>query len=340
MTCQLLRIPAGQTLNAPPALTVVIHTEEEFDWSQPFDRTSTGTNHVRYLDRVQSIFDSHGLCPNYLIDFPIASSRDAIDILGTYRAEGRAAIGTHLHPWVSPPHDEDVSTFNSYPGNLPADLEHQKLETLSHRIAENFGERPTVYLAGRYGFGPATARTLHSLGYEVDVSMVPTFDYRGDGGPDFHAERNHPFWDGPDLGLLRVPHTSAWVGKLARNGHPLSYLLASRQARKLKLAGALARSGMLRHTRLSPEGNSLSHMIALTRSLFAHGVRCFLFSFHSPSVEVGYTPYVKSVTDLDRFLASIDSYLEFFKSELNGEFTTLTNYRKTLIAQCASQPDP
>src|SRR3546814_6885075 len=95
--------------------------------------------------------------------------------------------GTHLHPWVNPPFQEVVNATNSYPGNLPPELEHAKLAALTEAIAGAFGARPVVYKAGRYGVGPATAGILEALGYRIDVSVVPFTDFSDDGGPDFSA---------------------------------------------------------------------------------------------------------------------------------------------------------
>jgi hypothetical protein len=48
----------------------------------------------------------------------------------------------------------------------------------------------------------------------------------------------------------------------------------------------------------------------------------FTVSYHSPSLEPGNTPYVRSAADLRRFLDWLDGYLDFFFSELGGVATT------------------
>src|SRR3546814_2922527 len=73
-----------------------------------------------------------------------------------------------------------VNATNSYPGNLPPELEHAKLAALTEAIAGAFGARPVVYKAGRYGVGPATAGILEALGYRIDVSVVPFTDFSED----------------------------------------------------------------------------------------------------------------------------------------------------------------
>jgi len=89
-----------------PILVVVIHTEEEFDWDLPHDRDATGVRHMAHIDRAQRVFDGFGIVPNYVVDYPIATKADAVAPLKSFADSGRALIGTHLHPWVSPPFDE------------------------------------------------------------------------------------------------------------------------------------------------------------------------------------------------------------------------------------------
>ena len=147
-----------------PILTVVIHTEEEFDWDKPHDRNATGVAHMRHIHRAQAVFDEFGIVPNYVVDYPIATKREAFEPLKAFADSGRALIGAHLHPWVSPPFDEEVNARNSFPGNLPRALEYEKLRVLTEQITTTFGTRPLTYLAGRYGFGPNTGEILEDAG--------------------------------------------------------------------------------------------------------------------------------------------------------------------------------
>ena len=59
----------------------------------------------------------------------------------------------------------------------------------------------------------------------------------------------------------------------------------------------------------------------------ARGHRLFSLTYHSPSLEPGHTPYVRSEADLDRFLGAIEQVLAFFRDEMGGRFTTLASRR-------------
>ncbi|MDP9096479.1 MAG: WalW protein, partial [Pseudomonadota bacterium] len=122
-----LRRPTPDT---PPTLLVVIDTEEEFDWNAPFDRASTSVANIGYQHLAQSVFAAAGIVPTYAIDYPVATTPSAIDVLAPWRTAGACEIGAHLHPWVNPPDEEAVSARNSFASNLPPRLMRRKLEIL------------------------------------------------------------------------------------------------------------------------------------------------------------------------------------------------------------------
>jgi hypothetical protein len=313
-----------------PVLTVVIHTEEEFDWNKPHDRNSTGVEHMRDIDRAQTMFDEFGIVPNYVVDYPVASQTIAIEPLKAYADSGRALIGTHLHPWVSPPYEEEVNAHNSYPGNLPRDLEAEKLRLLTEKITQSFGTQPVTYLAGRYGFGPNTGEILEELGYEVDISPAVPINFCADGGPDYSAYTSHPYWFGKQRKLLGLPGTGGYVGTLRNGGTSLYQRLTRPWLRRAKLSGLVARLRLMERIRLSPEDYSEPEMRRLTSTLLGDGVRIFVFSFHSPSIHPGGTPYVQNNMELERFLDKCRRYFDHFFNTLGGTSMTPLEIRHLL----------
>lgn len=305
-----------------PKLLVVIDTEEEFDWDSSFDRANDSVEAMRDIGHAQALFDEFGLRPTYVIDYPVASQETGYALLREYADDGRAQIGAHLHPWVSPPFEEDVNARNSYPGNLPAELERAKLERLLATIEENFGARPTIYKAGRYGLGPNSASLLTDLGFEIDLSLCSGFDFRGDGGPDYSNHDARPFWFGDHRRLLGLPTTGGFLGA-AGGGSSGLYRLATRSPlRSLRVPGILSRLGVVERLMLSPEGHALGDLQRLTRGLYRRGIRTFSLSFHSPSMRPGHTPYVRNETELHEFLGTCRRYFEFFLGDLGGVLST------------------
>ncbi len=301
-------------------IIVVVDTEEEFDWSGDFTRANTSIRAVRQVHAMQRVCEDYKIRPVYVIDYPVAAQRDGYQPLAEIQQQDACMIGAHLHPWVNPPFEEEINRYNSFPGNLCRSLEAAKLKVLSDTISECLGTRPRIYKAGRYGIGPHTASILEQQGYEVDLSVCPHMDYSAEGGPDFSASTAWPSWLSERL--FELPLTVGYSGLLRRWGPQLHQLATKRQLLSLHAPGILARLGLVNKIWLSPEGYLADELIALTKTLYRMGLRVFSFAFHSPSLEPGHTPYVRSQADLERFFATCRRFFDFFFGELQGIPTT------------------
>jgi hypothetical protein len=337
-----LELPVTAHDDGPARIIVMVDTEEEFDWTAPFDRSATGVDHMRRIAELQAVFDAHRVRPVYDIDYPIADQAVAVDALAPIVADGSAFIGAHLHPWVTPPFSEEVTRRNSFPGNLPPVLEREKLEMLTERITRSFGFRPTIYKAGRYGVGPNSFAILEELGYRVDVSPMPPFDYRREEGPDFSRRGCAPRWVGPNRRILSIPNTGAHVGWLPRLGlEDAAALSIEPPLKSLRAPAILSRLRLFERIALSPEGYTLGELVRLTVSLFRQGQRLFVLSMHSPSVAPGHTLYVRDESDRLTLLSRLDRYLDFFCRELGGAGTDpLAELQALLPDDAAIEPAP
>jgi len=321
-------VPIDLPASARPSLFVVVDTEEEFDWNAPTRRTNTGVTAMRHVERGQRVFDRFGVKPTYVVDYPVASQPDGYLPLLEISQSGRCEIGAHPHPWVNPPDLEEVTGRNTFMCNLPEPLQRAKLERLCGQIADVFGRTPTVYKAGRYGIGDSTIGVLEDLGFEIDVSVCPQFDFSAEQGPSFVEFDSRPFFLSDRL--LEIPCTvdyTGWAGTL----RPALHRIARRDSlTAFRGVGALAKLGAVNRIMLSPEGNSFDEMRALTEDLFERGLRTFMFSFHSPSLEPGHTPYVRTRPDRDRFLQDIQRFCEYFMGERGGIASTPGEFRAAL----------
>lgn len=282
-----------------------VDTEEEFDWNAPFSRDGHAVTALAGMARGQAYFAAAGVKPVYVTDYPVVDSDAAADMMGRWVADGTADIGAHLHPWVNPPHVEQVTAANSYAGRLPEAVERAKLEALCQRIAERFGQRPVAYRAGRYGVGPNSGRLLEEAGFRLDSSVRSRFDYSGQHGPDFTGMPLHPYWAGPGRSLVELPLSTAFVGFLRGAGEGL-YRVTQCVG---PLAGALARARVLSRVPLTPEGVPLCDAIRAIDALVEEGARVLNFSFHSPTLEPGHTPYVRTEEDRKAFYRWWDGVL-------------------------------
>jgi hypothetical protein len=282
-----------------------VDTEEEFDWNAPFSRTGYGVTALSGMAKGQSYFAAAGVNPVYVTDYPVVDCEAASAMMAQWVSDGAADIGAHLHPWVNPPHVEEVNAANSYVGFLPEAVERAKLEALCRRIEERFCQRPIAYRAGRYGVGANSARLLSDAGFRLDSSVRSRFDYSHQHGPDFCGLPQAPYWAGPDRTLVELPLSTAFVGLLRGAGERL-YRAAQTMG---PLAGALSRARMLSRVPLTPEGISAPEAIAAIDALIAEGVPVLNFSFHSPTLEPGHTPYVRNEADRTAFYGWWDTVL-------------------------------
>lgn len=274
---------------------LTVDTEEEFDWSKPIAREGHTVRSIARLAKFQEFCEGQGICPVYLIDYPIATSPAAGDILRDAVQAGRAEIGVQLHPWVSPPFEEEITVRNTFAGNLPPALEREKFMRLRAAIKANFGADPLIYRAGRYGVGPNTAEILIDGGIAIDTSVRARFDYSVDGGPNFRDFPIRPYWLDQPAGLMELPLTTVYWGLLRQLG-PWLY---PKMWRVPRLRGALARIGLLERIPLTPEGVTLEEAVRGIDIAVDEALPLLVFSFHSPSLAPGFTPYVRSEDDLD-----------------------------------------
>lgn len=299
-------------------LTVVIHTEEEFDWEKGFFRENNKVNHGEELVRFAEQILATGVRLVLAMDYAFVESLQGTAVIEHFQKTmpQNFEFATHLHPWVNPPFDEpsidgnEIDEFYSYPGNLNSELEEAKLVRLTEFIEEKAGVRPTTYLAGRYGIGKNTYKTLRKLGYTLDVSISAFADFSHQKGPNFSAFNNS---ETQFKGVKCIPHTTGYVSRVPAFSNFLN--MESKNLHRLNnniFGKALLKLLGVKRVRLSPEGFSFKNMKKLIVSLSEIGVKEFIFSFHSPSVKQGLTPYVMSPKSAKMLKSETIKFLHFY----------------------------
>ncbi len=301
---------------------ITVDTEEEFDWEGPFSRSGHTNISVGKLERFQSFVEKYGIEPVYFVDYSIVEEEKSAAFLRSVTAQKKAAVGVHLHPWINPPFEEELNNYNSYAGNLPKELEEKKIVALRDAIESKIGKRPIIYRAGRYGVGPNTIEILSRLGFAADSSVRAWFDYSSQSGPDFAHIGPEPFWLDPQQRLLELPLTSVFSGMLRKQANVLSPWF-----NRSKTAAALfSNSKLLERIPLTPEGVSAREAKEAIDIALDDALKLLVFSFHSPSLSTGHTPYVQTDDDLDRFYdwwrEIIDHLLESGVSSISLEELT------------------
>ena len=322
-----------------PTLIITVDTEEEFDWNAPPNTENRSVSHAGELSRLQDLFEEYGARPTYVVDHPIATTQSSVDVLKRFLDREKCEIGAHLHPWVNPPVEEEICPRNTYLCNLPSALRQEKLGVLTDAIRSAFGEAPTTFKAGRYGFSFDMAAPLVALGYTVDTSVIAYMDSSDGLGPSFATTGNEPFWI-PSIAvngangasrLLEVPCTVGFTRRPFPAVARLHRRLATGLARRLRTVGILWRLGILRKIVFSPEGYAAHDLNRLARTMGVESDVVLNLTLHSPSVQPGNTPYVRTAADLEAFFANLRSVLEFCVRSLGARCMTLREFHQHLI---------
>lgn len=303
----------GRSVSAPataaPAILVGIDTEADDQWSAA-GRERNAVGNAERLPGLQALCDSFGVRPTYVVTYEMATRSESVAVLREL-ARGNCEIGTHLHPWSSPPFRPEDLAAHTYPHNLPHDLLERQLGELTAVIEANLGTRPTTYRAGRNGFDERTLPLLERLGYSVDTSVDPLFNERHKGGMAFAGAPLVPYH--PDYRdvrrpgaspLLEVPISAATLPALPK---PVERAYASLPP--LPYRGALRRLG-LRPVWLRPSYSPLPDMLAFAARLRAERVPCFNVIFHSSELLPGGSPYTPDAQSVTRFLDDLKRLLE------------------------------
>jgi glycosyltransferase involved in cell wall biosynthesis len=324
-------VPAPEQGFDRPVLITTIDAEEDFDWTKPFSRTSTSVTSMRSQHLAHRVFERYGVIPTYMVDYPVASQDQGRAPLKELLRSGACQIGAQLHPWVTPPFVEHVSSHNSYPGNLPAALEFAKIQILTDELETVFGTRPRIFRAGRYGVGPNTGSLMRQFGYQADSSVVPCWNFADRGGPDFHRMTARPCWIDQERSLLELPVSAAIVGRGAALPNALTSRLLGRHAEWAGIPSVMAHMGLLERIKLTPEGITINEAKRLVRHMANRGHKVFVLTYHSPSLEPGHTPYVRSQEDLALFLGWLSEFYDYFTKDIGGVCVNWQDVRMALL---------
>lgn len=302
-------------------LVITIDTEED-NWGRYSVMDNPVTN-IEKLISLQQMFDRYQIRPTYLITYPVATNHRSVEILKSFLDAGKCEIGTHCHPWNTPPFEEEVNDFNSMLCNLPEELVHKKLTNLHQTICENFGVTPVSFRSGRWGFSSAVARSLVTLGYKVDTSVSPFIDWRESHGPDFSNFPLHPYRFHPDDiatpsdngPLLQVPATVGFLQGNFRRCQEVTMALETGFGKTFHLKGLLSRARVLNKAWFSPERTDNEIMIKLAERVKAQGIPVLNMSFHSTALKAELSPFTSSLKEESLFTERIESMVRFARQQ-------------------------
>lgn len=317
-------------------LIITVDTEEEGLWSNSFRATGNTVDNISGVPAFQAICNNHNLRPVYLINSPVIEDDAASKILQNINSRGDCEIGAHIHPWNTPPVENNIDSHKSYLCNLAPDIQAKKLQLVTDSIKNRFGDSPVSFRSGRYGLDIYGIKLLKELGYIVDSSVCPFTDYSDDGGPDFRHFPWRPYYVGEKFdipseisdGILEVPVTFGFNWPNFQAAFKLHELLAAKGLRKLRLRGILSRLNLLNKIKFSPEKHDAKALKQLAKIYSRHENPCVVMMFHSSSLVSGHSPYVPDDATLRSFLGVIDEVSDYCLNSLGMEPTTLADFAR------------
>ncbi len=314
-------------------LVVTVDVEED-QWGivAPHDAT---VHNVRRLRILQNLFDEFAVIPTYLLTYPVVTDPQAVGILREIVDAGRCEIGTHCHPWNTPPYEECLNKYNSMLCNLPSALQFEKLHCLHEAIQDTFEMVPIAFRSGRWGFDAEVARQLVRLRYRIDTSVTPYTSWTQACGPDFSYVSPQPYLvtqepsveQNQHSALAEIPVTIGFLHGEFQACAKLAQRLGTGPLRKLKLGGLLSKFHVLRKVWLSPEMETPARMIQLVRQMRLQGYEVLNLVFHSSALMAGCGPFIQTVADEHLFLQKLKTLLSLARNE-DIVFTSLSEAAK------------
>lgn len=324
----------GKSAIQPPAFLITLDTEGDNLWSQPAEIT---TNNAQFLPRFQSLCEKYGFKPTWLVNYEMAESAEFVEFGRDVLKRGAGEIGMHLHGWNSPPIcplTEDDYRHPPYLFEYPEPVMREKISAMTALLEEQFQRKMVSHRAGRWGLNATYARLLIEEGYRVDCSVTPHIswqiypgDPRGNGGPDFTAFPEQPYFvdlehfDRPgDSPLLEVP-VSAIRSPYAR------------MYDWLKLGPSIVRRGFGRiypavHE-MVPRDRWANHrgMMAILRHALQNGWPCVELATHSSELMPGGSPFFPDEQSIERLYRRLESLFAF----------AAQNFRSLTLAEFAAE---
>ncbi len=314
---------------------ITIDTEED-NW-KPFAPNPT-TRNADAIPPLQEIFERYGAKPTYLLTYDMANNAALTEFLADRQQKGLCEVGTHCHPWNTPPQKEEKHLKNSMLLHLPAQLVESKIRNLHNLLTQRLGASPTTFRSGRWGYGQNVAKTLNLLGYRVDTSITAYTDWSSSFGPDYSSLSPQPYrfeWTNiyqpnPNGKMVQIPATTGYLQADFARRSRLEQMIRRSPLSRFRVIGLLDRLSILNRVVLSPEGASANSMIGLAKRMSNEGYGYLNLFFHSPTLVPKLTPFVQSREEERRFIERIERFVAF-ASEQRMRFVTASEVGKDIL---------
>jgi len=315
-----------------PAFIITIDTEGDNLWGRcPGPPT---TANARFLPRFQQLCERYSFKPVYLTTYEMARDPFMIEFGRDVIRRGCGEIGTHPHPWDSPPFERltsDDNRFHPYMIEYPTRVIRDKVQYLTDLLEDTFGLKMRSHRAGRWAFNITYAQILLEIGYQVDCSVTPFVSWvlkkgcpKGIGGSNFLRYPDVAYF--PDtmdmshsgnLPLLEVPMTI-----MPRKGGSMRRILPHLFYRNIHAQYWLQRFWPL--VWLRPNGSNLEDMLWLIQKRVDAKHTYAEFMLHSSEFMPEGSPIFPDAYSIDKLYNDIEALFEAASNQYVG--MTLAEY--------------
>src|SRR3989344_2853492 len=279
---------------------------------------------IKELPKLQELLNKYEIKPTYLITYPVATEAISVDILKTLHKVNNCEIGTHFHPWTTPPIKNEEIEEATFPHKLDINLHKLKLTNLTNAIKKSFNINPVSYRAGRFGFDSIGLKIIEDLNYKIDTSITPLTNW----GANFTNAPIEPYFlhhnnlSNPGKSkVLEVPVT-------IDIDIPIKIKkLYGKSPEKIK--GFISLLGIKR-VWLRPSISSSRDMIKLSNKLIENNHTVLNMMFHSNELSIKTSPFNNTKLKLENYYNRLGEYFKFINKN-KIESKTLHEFYKIYV---------
>jgi len=312
---------------------LTVDTEEEWDWSGDFPKPPFSVKNTENIPKFQRFCNRLGIKPTYFIDYAIVSDKKSVERFKLFLEKGECEIGAHLHPWCTPPVEEEINPKNSHIINLPLELVRKKIRNLTQKITDEFEICPRTFRSGRWGMNGEILKFLAEEGYHSDDG----FSYENAPNLPYYPDYSNFTTPGIQRDIFEIPVTSGFNLQKFTQCHKIHKLLSSSPFCYLHIIGILWRFGIFKKVILSPELVNSADMISCINACIKRGQRIIHTFFHSSSLLPGCSPYVKNKSDELLFYKNIEDVVNYLKTNTDVTFCTLSEAKEYINPKYTKQ---
>jgi hypothetical protein len=315
---------------------LTMDVEEEWEWEKGFPVLCHSVKNSERILEFQKFCDRIGIRPTYFINWSIVTDDESVKLFDKLSKDGSCEIGAHIHPWNTPPCEEESNEKNSHLINLPKNLRKEKLTILTNEIQNRLNQKPVSFRAGRWGMNGELLKQIAELGYKYDSSLIPFFT---DSSFSYRKAPLSPYWpsyndfikEGEQRDILEIPVTAGFNRKNFYLCDNIYETLASKIFKDLHFIGILDKIKVLKKIQFSPELSDSDALISLINACLKNKFYMFNMFLHSSSFLPGGSPYARNKYHVELMYKRIEEVVRYLREKVKVHFYTLSEFSENHI---------